>query len=213
MPAEHGPLQHANAGVEKRALRIAGRGPRWVPNPARQSRFRRALLLRVSRDSEVAANDTHAADGVMPHRDARIRHGETRAMTSAVRVGSSAGAMRSMPTRREAGKRARRFLAASPVPVIRVVQRHARRISAPGICRPHASVLAATASENEPRALSRHAERRQPTSLLAPPHKPITRAVIRNPPPPRAAGDQRRQRRQRGGRYRSDERGVKKPRA
>jgi len=44
MPAKHGPLQQANAGVEKRALRIAGRGPRWVPNPARQSRSARVLL-------------------------------------------------------------------------------------------------------------------------------------------------------------------------
>ena len=33
----------SNAGVEKRAFRIAVCDPRWVPNPARQSRFRRVL--------------------------------------------------------------------------------------------------------------------------------------------------------------------------
>ena len=37
-PAKHRPLRQANGGVEKRALRSAGRDPRWVPNPARQSR-------------------------------------------------------------------------------------------------------------------------------------------------------------------------------
>src|SRR5262245_36862394 len=41
------------------------------------------------------------------------------------RVGSAAGAMRSMPWQCEAGKRARRFLAASSACVIRVAERHA----------------------------------------------------------------------------------------
>src|SRR5262245_51683880 len=41
IPAEHGPRRQANAGVEKRVLRTAGRDPRWVPNPARQSRCKR----------------------------------------------------------------------------------------------------------------------------------------------------------------------------
>src|SRR5262245_28126180 len=40
-------------------------------------------------------------------------------------------------------------------------------LGAPGICRPHASVLAATSSENELRPLSRHVERRQPPNPFA----------------------------------------------
>jgi len=79
------------------------------------------------------------------------------ARNPARRAGSGAGAMRSVPLHREAGKRARRFLAASSACVIRVVQRLARRIGAPGICRPHASVLAATSIEFKARAVSRHA--------------------------------------------------------
>ena len=94
-----------------------------------------------------------------------------RVVTRAGQAGSPAGAMRSVPTRREAGKRARRFAAASSACVIRVVQPHVRRISAPGMCRPHASLLAATAREFEARAISRHAERRlaaNPLVLLVP---------------------------------------------
>jgi hypothetical protein len=41
-----------------------------------------------------------------------------------------------------------------------------RRIGAPKMCRPHASVLAATASEYEARAVSRHAERRRTANPL-----------------------------------------------
>jgi len=65
--------------------------------------------------------------------------------------------MRSAPPQCEAGKRAPRFLAASSARVIRVAERHARRIGAPVRCRPHASVLAATSSGYEGRAISRRA--------------------------------------------------------
>jgi len=74
--------------------------------------------------------------------------------------------LRSVPTQGEAGKRARRFLAASSVSVIRVVQRPVRRIGAPDMCRPHASVLAAASSAYEARAVSRHAERRRTPNPL-----------------------------------------------
>ena len=47
-------------------------------------------------------------------------------------------AMRSTPSQRAAGKRARRFLAATSVPAIRVAQPYARRICAPDRCHPHA---------------------------------------------------------------------------
>jgi hypothetical protein len=46
--AESGMLRQPNAGVEKRAFRLAGRDPRWVPTPARQSCCRRVLLARVT---------------------------------------------------------------------------------------------------------------------------------------------------------------------
>jgi hypothetical protein len=75
--------------------------------------------------------------------------------------------MRSVPQQREAGKRARRFLVASSACVIRVAERHARRIGAPGMCRPHAPLLAAASKAFEARAISRHAERRQPSNPLA----------------------------------------------
>ena len=51
-----------------------------------------------------------------------------------------------------AGKPATRFLAASSVTVIPVDPRDHRRISAPGVCRPHASVIAAAASAARRRA-------------------------------------------------------------
>ena len=52
---------------------------------------------------------------------------------------SLAGAMRSAPTRCEAGKRSQRFLAATSVPVIRVEPPHHRRICAPDRRHPRAS--------------------------------------------------------------------------
>ena len=80
----------------------------------------------------------------------------------------AADAMRNTPPYGAAGKRARRFLAASSGRVIRVVPKaRARRIGAPDMCRPHASLLAAAAAAYEPRALSRRAERRRPATPLA----------------------------------------------
>src|SRR5690242_16704008 len=67
--------------------------------------------------------------------------------------------MRSAPTHRAAGKRARRFLAASLVSVIRTFHADVRRISAPDIWCPRAPILAAGATGYEPRAFSRSAER------------------------------------------------------
>ena len=80
------------------------------------------------------------------------------------RAGSAADAMRSTPSQGAAGNRARRFLAATSAPVIRVAEPYARRIGAPGVCRPHASVVAAAANAYESGAVSRRAERRQPTT-------------------------------------------------
>jgi len=57
-------LAPADVAWKSLALRNAFRDPRWVPNPTRQSRCGRALELRQSRESEVAANETHAAGGV-----------------------------------------------------------------------------------------------------------------------------------------------------
>src|SRR6476619_7459717 len=54
-------LAPADVAWKSCALRIEFFDPRWVPNPARQSRCGRALQLRVSRESEVAANETRAA--------------------------------------------------------------------------------------------------------------------------------------------------------
>jgi hypothetical protein len=51
-----------------------------------------------------------------------------------------------------AGKSARRFTAASPVSVIRVDPHYHRRICAPDICRPSASLLAGAASTARVRA-------------------------------------------------------------
>ncbi len=57
-------LAPADVAWKSRALRMVFCDPRWVPNPTRQSRYGRALPLRVSRESEVAATETHAAGGV-----------------------------------------------------------------------------------------------------------------------------------------------------
>jgi hypothetical protein len=54
-------LAPADVAWKSCALRIVFCDPRWVPNPARQSRCGRALQLRVSRESEVAANETRTA--------------------------------------------------------------------------------------------------------------------------------------------------------
>jgi hypothetical protein len=114
---------------------------------------------RVSRESEVAANETRAA--------VRRRSMSGSGGPGGGRAGLTADAMRSTPRQRAAGKRARRFRAATSDPVIRVAQPHARRISAPDMCRPHASVVAAAPSAYEPRAISRRAERRRLSTPLA----------------------------------------------
>jgi hypothetical protein len=64
-------------------------------NPTRQSRGGRALPLRVSRESEVAANETRAAGG------RRCRLGSS---------ASAAGALRSASVQCAAGKRAQRLV-------------------------------------------------------------------------------------------------------
>ena len=76
-------------------------------------------------------------------RDARRGRGVTRLHTAVCvggRVRSGADAMRSTSLRCAAGKRARRFVAATSAIVIRVAEPHARRTCAPGTCRTHASL-------------------------------------------------------------------------
>jgi hypothetical protein len=132
------------------ALRNVLCDPRWVPNQ----------------------RGSHAAGALYPcRRVTRVRgRGERDARRSRPvsrgRAGPVADAMRSTPLHCAAGKRARRFDAATSCCVIRVVQRHARRISAPDMCRPHASVVAAGAAAYEPRAISRRAERRRTPAPL-----------------------------------------------
>lgn len=82
-----------------------------------------------------------------------------RGMLSAGGSGLPGRVPRSEPTRRGAGKRAQRFLAASSCPVIRVAIIDHRRFGAPGVRRPTAPVLAADAAAYELRAISRLAER------------------------------------------------------
>jgi hypothetical protein len=83
------------------------------------------------------------------------------------RAGSAADAMRSTPTRCAAGKRARRFLTATSVTVIRVAQPNARRTCAHVICRTHASLSRRGGEGYEPGAVSRRVERRRLPSPLA----------------------------------------------
>ena len=70
--AAHLVLAPADVAWKSCDLRMVVCDPRWVPNPAQQSRFGRALLLRVSRESEVAANETRGAGGASVSRDARL---------------------------------------------------------------------------------------------------------------------------------------------
>ena len=136
--------------VEKRALRIAVCDPRWVPNPARPSRCGRALpLSRVTRVRGRGERDArpptagNGTSGVGGRRDAE-----------------HAAAVRSRKAR--AAIRRGDFMPCDP----RRSQRLARRIGAPDMCRPPASLVAARAPGYEPRAISRRAERRRPSTVL-----------------------------------------------
>jgi hypothetical protein len=151
-------------GVEKLRPPHRRLRPTLGPNPARPSRCGRAVLLwRVTRVRGRGERDA-----------------ATQAALNSGRAGSAADAMRSTPPQRAAGKRARRlapqrgcraggprrgrgdFGPCDP----RSSQRPDRRIGAPDMCRPHAPVVAAGATEYEPRAISRRVERRRrPTPL------------------------------------------------
>jgi hypothetical protein len=149
-------------------------------NPTRQSRCGRALPLRVSRESDVAANETRAAGGRGCPMGARRRRQDPGAGCQAL----SSPLVRSVPgvhcrARRLGGRRvaeraavlrsrkARPAIPRGDFPPCdpRRVEYH-RRISAPSTCRPHASVVAAGAEEYELGAVSRRVERRRLPRLL-----------------------------------------------
>jgi hypothetical protein len=151
LPTRNAPLVRAPADVAWKscALRIVFCDPRWVPNPTRRSRSGRAVPL--SRVTRVRGRC---------ERGARCR------WRDCCRVGRPGGrrdAERAVtPRSRKARPAIRRgeFRHCDP----RRSDDH-RRICAPGMCRPNASVLAAAATGHERDALSRRAERRQPPGL------------------------------------------------
>ena len=117
----------ANADGEKRAFRPAARDPRWVPNPARPSRCRRVLRDRVP-PAHAGLREPlpglSSRSGSTLRRMTRCPPGPCRCW-AAVPVWSGPRAAESrfvdVPAKlTEAGKPARRFLAASSVSVIRV---------------------------------------------------------------------------------------------
>ena len=116
----------ANAVGEKRAFRPAARDPRWVPNPARPSRCRRVFLDRVPPAHAdrreplpvLSSRSGHTSqDNALPSRAVPVLGGRAR-LERATCCGASLRHVAPKPI--GAGKPARRFLAASPVPVIRV---------------------------------------------------------------------------------------------
>ena len=121
-------------------IRTPGGSPghgRWNVSGIGLARRRAAqglLPQRAASPAVTQAVDRQAARGTTVVRRCQIAP----ARVFGGRAGSAADAMRSTPQQCEAGKRARRFLAATSGPVIRVAQPYARRICAPGVCRPHA---------------------------------------------------------------------------
>src|SRR3954462_4704623 len=93
--------------------------------------------------------------------DRRISAGAGTSRVGGRRDAEHAAAVRSRKAR--AAIRRGDFVLCDP----RRSQRRARRISAPDICRPHASVVAAGTAAYEPRAISRCAEPRRTPSPLA----------------------------------------------
>lgn len=146
-------LAPADVAWKSCALRTVFCDPRWagsptrtparwgasVPNPARSSRGGRALEL--SRVTRVRGRGDRATRRHWPEQRA-----------------SGVGGRRD--AKHAAAARSRKARAAIPRGEFgpcdpRRSQQPARRISAPGMCRPHASLLAARAAGYEPRALSR----------------------------------------------------------
>ena len=142
-------------------------GVRVLHTPLSKQRRPRSERLRIVFRTD-AAGWPHRAVTLTGTRRPLQPHGERRKLPA---CGGGAGWPRTseQAARGEAGKWALRFLAPSSVSVIRVASRDHRRICAPGICRPTASVLGAAAAGHEQRALSRPAEagRGQP---VPPPH-------------------------------------------
>ena len=180
--------------VEKRALRILFCDPRWVPQPnaavTLRARFTASGVTRVRGRGERDARGRRPRLSVGPRRRRQDPVASCKAISSPLvrsvpgvhcrarrlggrRVAERAAARRSRKARPAIGTPARLprwgprlwrgdFPPCDP----RRVEYH-RRISAPGTCRPHASVVAAGAEEYELGAVSRRAERRRPPSLLA----------------------------------------------
>ena len=149
--AAHLVLAPADIAWKSCALRIVVCDPRWVPNPARPSRYGRALLL--SRVTRVRGRG---------ERDARRRRPGYRG-----RVGSAADAMRSTPPQCGAGKRARRFGAATSCCVIRVGRNGSPGASVRLTCVVHRRPQSPRKRQGtEPRAISRRVERRRPPTPL-----------------------------------------------
>ena len=146
------------------ACRASPRSRRpWHPCPRAVDARRRAPRATGARF--LTAHASHAAvraSGLGGRRDAE-RTAAVRSRKARAAIGTPARLPRWGP----------RIIAATSGPVIRVAQRHARRIGAPSMCRPHASVVAAGARGYEPRAVSRCAARRtaRPLARTTGPHK------------------------------------------
>ena len=149
----------ANAGGEKRAFRLVVRDPRWVPNPARPSRCRRVLLARVPPAHADRREPLPVLSGrsvITRRRMIRCPPGPCRCWAAApVWSGPRAAEPRVVECQRRSPKQetgAAIHRGESGLCDPRRSHADHRRISAPGICRPRASLLAATASAARVRA-------------------------------------------------------------
>ena len=157
---------HRCAGGRVRSTRITraevDARNRYAPVPAshrrgvlqRRPSSEAAAALRVSqrRRRSSTRSSGFCTPELAAHRTAAARAGPVLDGRAPWSEAPQCGAVLDQPRDGGAGKRAARFLAASSVPVIRVAPDYHRRIGAPGVCRPPASLLAAAASEARVRA-------------------------------------------------------------